>query len=354
MKRCPTGTEVQSVIFNRDTWTARNARSWLAKNKLKTPKTDTKKNTLRYRQHSKAKYKKGSFRNIPFGDAKVTGIQAVIGCPKKTKNPGSVILAINPIQKGQKKGKTMANRARNKKGQFKKGGGGGGGGRKRGKTKTIIKYRTRNPAKKSRGGRAATYGKRTLAGINIGAAFKATFPLLLGALAAKFAAKKFTEGGADDQNWTWKNYGFGLLGGFIAAVASSAIFKSRGNTAQRVMEGAFLLIGYKIFINEIAAEHDTLESWFGEDEDYYPQDTQAGANEGDVYQARDGENYVMGSDGYWRPVSEAHRTPLVGDGGMGQEVMPVDPTMGSEVFPVDPTMGDPVLDEFNKAYPTAA
>lgn len=216
------------------------------------------------------------------------------------------------------------------------------------------------------------YARQTFLGINIFDAFKSTFPLLLGALSAKFAAKKFApedSPGSEGDNWTWKNYGLALIGGFVAAWIGSAIFRGRRSIAQKIMEGAFLLTAYKIFTNEIAPANEYLESWFGEDEDYlpemgqdiYPTDIMEGTNNelearpGDIWQAQGGEQYVMGSDGAWRPIGEGHRIPQFTDG-VGDDVQPVDPTMGDDVQPVDPTMGGmgQVVSAFKRKYSDAA
>lgn len=204
------------------------------------------------------------------------------------------------------------------------------------KTKTIIRYRTKkNPTRKKRAVRAVG---RSIGGINIGAAAKGTLPMLIGALAAKFSAKKFADGGGEGENWTWKNYGLGLLGGFLAAFGTSAIFGGKKVTAQEVMKGAFLLTAYKVFTNEIAPQNSTLEAWFSGDEDaalpeWYGQPEEAGGN---VLYQPDGAAYIQGADGNYHPANDSHRTPQFADG-----VVPVDPAMGfgDGVVPVDPSMG---------------
>jgi hypothetical protein len=199
------------------------------------------------------------------------------------------------------------------------------------------------------------YAAGTLGGINIGGAFKNTLPLVVGALAAKFSAKKFTkDDGSEGANWTWKNYGFGLLGGFIAAAITQMIFKARAGASQKVMEGAFLLTAYKIFVNEIASQGDTLSAWFSEDETpLLPvgQDSQAQVPvvAGTIAQAADGQNYVMGQDGMWRPISEEHRLPVA----YGDNVVPVRPEMGGfgdNVVPVRPEMGEDLAAQYRAAY----
>jgi len=239
-----------------------------------------------------------------------------------------IITAINPRKKPRKTGSNgkvepMAKKRRR---------------RSPAKTKTIVRYRTKkNPTRARRAGRAAAgYAKSTIAGINVGGALKSTIPLLLGGLACKFAAKKFTDGGADGENWTWKNYAFGLLGGFVAAFGAQALFKTKTGTTQKILEGALLLTAYKIFVNEIAPSNSTIEQWFGSDEslpdydglgaygadpNYYNQMYGAadlGPSDfappmGDIYQADD-DDYIQGNDGAWRPLSEAHRMPMEGYG----------------------------------------
>jgi len=271
-----------------------------------------------------------------------------------------LITAINPRKKKTpKKGTTKKESAPMAKKKKKR----------KAATKTIVKYRTRkNPSRVRRAGRAAgTYAKQTIMGINVTGALKSTIPLLLGALACKFAAKKFTDGGADGENWTWKNYAFGLLGGMVAAFGAQALFKTRSGTTQKILEGALLLTGYKIFINEIAPSNTTMLEWFGADDDealpemsgsygelgageemgpaaFLPQGAAAGV--GDIWQGDDAD-YVRGYDGAWRPVDEAHRLPM-GGLGQGETLQPVTAQMGQEegweyvegLEPVNPTMGN--------------
>jgi len=182
-------------------------------------------------------------------------------------------------------------------------------------------------------------------GVNMTSALRNTVPLLLGALAAKFTAKKFTDGGKESDNWTWKNYAFGVLGTLVAAFATQALFKAKTGTATKVMEGGLLLVAYKIFTNEIAPMNDTMEEWFSGDEampemevdGYGDWGEELGPDDftpGDIWQGDD-TDYVMGSDGYWRPLDEGHRAVQ----GLGSFVEPATPGMGSFVEPATPGMG---------------
>lgn len=265
-----------------------------------------------------------------------------------------IITAINPRRKPRKTRKTKTPHAAQQgdKPMAKR--------RKRRKTaapKTIVRYRTKkNPSRAKRALAAAKgFGAQTIAGINLGGALKGTIPLLLGALAAKFAAKKFTDGGADNESWTWKNYAFSLLGGFVTAFGAQAIFKTKPGTTQKIFEGAMLLTAYKVFINEIVPQNASMQTWFGEDDalpdydgvgaygqpDYYRQMygqadmgpeafLPAPAGIGNIYQADD-DDYIQGGDGHWRPISESHRIPNAMRGGYGatQPMDPVSAQMGA-------------------------
>ena len=265
----------------------------------------------------------------------------------------SEILLINPSPKKKKKKKNkgkrnpekkvvvkMANQTNPKKKKRKTNSGT--------KTKTIIKYR--NPPKKKRRIRRVARGiGQNIMGINVMGALKNSIPITGGMLAAKFAAKQFADGGAEGDNWTWQNYGMGLLGGFVAAAATQAVFRAPKATGQKVMEGAISLMMYKGFVNEIAPMNDRLDSWFSGDEEnnnYLGQD-EGWAEIGDVWQGDD-VDYIQGADAHWRPVDESHRLPATT---MGDELVPVDPTMGfgDELVPVDPTMGSAAYD-WDDAY----
>jgi len=240
---------------------------------------------------------------------------------------------------------TMAKRkkARTRSGQFKKASHNPANPRRR-----RRKART-NPS------RARAYLGKTIGGINLTGAMKAALPMLLGALAFKFAGKKWGgEGGAETDNWTAKHYLFGALGGFAAAFATSALFKGTRATAQRVAEGAMLMAAYKIFTLEIAPRQESLNAWFGQDDEALPElpaGGYKGLGAGDILETPQG-SYVLGADGEWRPVNDGNR--------MLGAVSPVDPTMGrlgglGMVSPVDPTMGQmgSVIDDFKRIYPMA-
>jgi hypothetical protein len=77
-------TEVQTILFDRETWTVSRAQEWLARHDRKIPKVDTTRDYLRFRQAPPSQFESGTFRTIPFGRQ---GIKAVIGVPKIRSNP---------------------------------------------------------------------------------------------------------------------------------------------------------------------------------------------------------------------------------------------------------------------------
>lgn len=237
--------------------------------------------------------------------------------------------------------------------------------RKRARTKSgrfVAKRKNpvTNPRRRRRArhnpSRARAYLGRTIGGINLTGAMKAALPMLLGALAFKFAGKRWGgEGGAETDNWSARHYLFGAIGGFVAAFATSALFKGTRATAQRVAEGAMLMAAYKIFTLEIAPRQESLNAWFGQDDESLPElpaGGYKGLGAGDLLQTPQG-TYVLGADGEWRPADDGNRM-------LGEGVRPVDPTMGRLGFgdvvrPVDPSMGHlgAVIDDFKRAYPLA-
>jgi len=203
------------------------------------------------------------------------------------------IVTINPRSSGKKKPKKKASK---KMAEKKK------------KKKTTKKKKKKNP---SVGGAARAVGSRarsTFGGMKIKKALENTIPHVAGALAAKWAVKKFpgVDGGGDKENWSWGNYLAGGCGSFVAGAIAENVKRGSG---QLVLEGGLTLLGYKLFVNEIAVGSEFLEEQFGAD------DEEEGivllgdeeAEEGDLLLGDDGEIYMMGADGYTRPVGEQHR-----------------------------------------------
>ena len=168
------------------------------------------------------------------------------------------------------------------------------------KKKRKIKKR-RNPASSRQRGPIANALQSSV---------RTLVPMFLGAMAAKAAARKFTEGGAEADNWTWKNYLWAAGAGALVAGTWYTATRKRAS-AQRIFEGALFLIGYKLITNELASKSPSLNAWFGADDDT-GFDPYAGVNYygdvGDIWTG-DQADYVQGIDGAWRPVDESHRLP---------------------------------------------
>ena len=319
-------TKIQTYLFDRDKWSPSKAISWLRKNKDKTPKTVTKEDYLHYRQKPPFMFKKGSFRTITLSKNK--GIKAVIGKPR---NPGKPSPAKDKPKK--KPGVTGGKKEMAAKKKKKKSSGGSA-------AKTIVKYRTKNTI---------------LGGVNITNVVKDIFPLWIGAMVCKFTARRFVDGGEDQTtDWSWKNYGLGVVGTFGAALLSAAVFKGRGRIAQNILAGGLLLTFYKLFLNEVVYKSGWLTSWFGQEEDIYPEmsgyDDDDEIDEGDLYQDQD-QTYAYGQDLRYRPVNEMHRAPAVAPQvQMGVDFEPRDPTFGVDIEPRDPTFGQTLEQRYAASY----
>lgn len=77
--KCPKGTVVQTLIFNKDKFSESKAKDWAKEHDFKYGKVDEKENTFRLRQMNPSNLKKDSFRTIEL----TSGVEAVIGCPAK-------------------------------------------------------------------------------------------------------------------------------------------------------------------------------------------------------------------------------------------------------------------------------
>lgn len=190
---------------------------------------------------------------------------------------------------------------------------------------TVAKRKTkkRSNPKKKKGG----YTKRApqMKSIVLGAA-KSLVPLMFGALVAKFAAKKFADGGSESENWNWKNYAFAGVATVGVALLAGAVLKKKV-PAQKILEGGLLLLGYKLFTHEIAPMNTYTESWFGGAEDDFNPYSGLGEGEpGDLVEDN-GETFIKGIDGYWRPASESHRLPAASRS-MGDVMVNPDPRYG--------------------------
>jgi len=83
IKKGREGSELQTIMFDRDYFNGHAARSWLKDHEFAAPKTDKTEKFLRYRQGEPQDFQKGSFRTITL----TKGIKAVVGIPKLRRNP---------------------------------------------------------------------------------------------------------------------------------------------------------------------------------------------------------------------------------------------------------------------------
>lgn len=342
---------IQTILFDKETWNQKRARAWLKGHGAKAPKVDARGAYYRYRQAPPFHFKKGSFRTKEIDPD--LNIKAVVACPQEGRsNPMPTLLAINPKKKKPRKARPKK-KATSKKGPKPM-------AKKKGKKKGSKKGR-KNP---SFGG-AASYARNKIAGIDFKHAFKTAIPMLFGAIAGKFTAKRFAEGGAELEDWTWKNYLLCIAGGAGAAIASRALLKLPNTTTQNVFMGAAFIVAYKIFTLELAPKNSTLSEWFGGfgEEGATPSPAALPDYARDITESygqiwEGGEtDYVQGADGYYRPIDESHRLPETA--GYGDVVVPAGPTMGDVIVPAGPTMGeapDPgtmaakISREFQSAY----
>ncbi len=78
--RCPIGTEVQTLIFPRSSFSERQARDWARRHGYTASKVDETPATYRLRQRDPNRFEERSFSTIMFGE-----VSAVIGCPATKK-----------------------------------------------------------------------------------------------------------------------------------------------------------------------------------------------------------------------------------------------------------------------------
>ena len=84
-KRCPRGTTIQTIIFDKRHFTKTQAREWITRYGEAAGKADEAGtgNYFRYRQREPGDFEKGSFRTITLAP----DVKAIIGCPKQRTNP---------------------------------------------------------------------------------------------------------------------------------------------------------------------------------------------------------------------------------------------------------------------------
>ncbi len=82
---CEVGTQIQTMLFDKEHWTEAKAKEWLKENDFLYGNMDEKENTFRFRQQEPTEFEENSFRTTNFHEKLPLGVQAVIGCPKHEK-----------------------------------------------------------------------------------------------------------------------------------------------------------------------------------------------------------------------------------------------------------------------------
>jgi len=242
------------------------------------------------------------------------------------------ILLINPTQSRggkRKERKQMAAKSQPKKTQKKR--------KKRSTTTTTTtthrKTTRSNPKKKRRRRnpqspkRAAVnlFNARSLMGI-----FCDSLQQFGGFLACQFSAKKFASAGGFLEDWSWKNYLAGFVGTAIASYGADIIKRGSG---RQFMTGGINHLYKMALINELAPKIPWIATYFGDNANSSSSPYFLGTDgkyytAGDRYFADDGEVYVAGADGMWRPTSDDYRNPdmmgdsLVPQGRLGDSLVP--------------------------------
>lgn len=222
----------------------------------------------------------------------------------------------NPSSKGKTKGIEMARRKRR-----------AGGGRKR--RTSPIRYRRaatttrkrarrsyrRNPESETYEGNPRRRYKRTRAvagrlfgGLNFKQGLKDALILGFGMFGAKFLAKRFSGGAseADPSTWTIRTYLQMGGGAILAAMAANLL---RPGMGQKVMEGGFALLLFKLIQNKLIQQNATATSWLGAAE------VEPGSG---LLLDLDGSPYMLGPAGEELPLDESHRMSE-GYEGFGEE-----------------------------------
>jgi hypothetical protein len=240
-------------------------------------------------------------------------------------------------------------------------------------TRTITKWRTRNPGKPNRGG-GMRRARQGLAALDIGAAFRGAVAIAGGMLIAKAAVNKITAGGSETELWSWPNIATAALAGFVAAFVLGAVFNLNQVCTRFIFMGGLALALFKAFTTKLAPKWGWTQTWFGADEDVNPALLGAGAGGGEIdiyepipvgdeqYEVVDGYGYgdegtnqvlqEMGFAGQLSPYNPAMGALTPYNPALGN-VSPVNPTMGTSYSPYDPsvTQAAQQLVRGSSAYP---
>lgn len=79
--RCPWGTRIQSLLFDKREYDPDEAIAWCRRNKFRTDLFDQSANYWRARQLEPSSFMHGTLRTITLGQGQ-SRVRAIIGCPK--------------------------------------------------------------------------------------------------------------------------------------------------------------------------------------------------------------------------------------------------------------------------------
>lgn len=90
--RCPVGMKVQSLLFDRGSWTLAKAKAWARRRGYRTGIVDAKEGTIRLRQGAPSRFRRDTFRTIRFSPT----LQAVVACPASARENPTLLVLHNP------------------------------------------------------------------------------------------------------------------------------------------------------------------------------------------------------------------------------------------------------------------
>lgn len=164
---------------------------------------------------------------------------------------------------------------------------------------------------------------RRMTTFNYKSALANAIPIQIGFFASKWAAKKWSTGGAtetDPESWSMWDYVKGALGSVGAGMVANMVKPGWG---QKVFEGGFHLMLFKALENEVIQKNEWAKGQFGED--YVPTEyLMSGYGEDDPlmfggYGADDGDMWGLSEDGDPIPLDDRHRLPMITQDGYGAE-----------------------------------
>ena len=250
------------------------------------------------------------------------------------------ILAVNPgnPRKGttaKKKGakKMASTRKRDSHGRFLPKGKGGSAKKSKGKRgggsrhTAIVIANPGNPSKgvKHYAKRAAHHARGFFGSLGLGGAAKTTAHGMIGIAAGLLLRKKFGKSMSAQGQWQWQDFLMAGVGALGAATIARHVFRASEQTSKNILTGGLMLIAYRVLTDQIVTRSDTLANWIGEEGEGAWQGVGAGDQvlPGDVMLGADNTpEFVMGSDGQWRPIDDSHRMLPENAAGMDGLVSP--------------------------------